>query len=59
MKALPRLLPADAAARRTLFEEIRAIRTAAGELDGEAKRRLDEMEALFNDARTGRREYYE
>ena len=48
LEALPRLLPADADARRKLFEEIRAIRTAAGELDGEAKRRLDEMEALFN-----------
>ena len=48
LKALPRLLPADAEARRRLFEEIRAIRTAAGELDGEANRRLDEMETLFN-----------
>ena len=48
LKALPRLLPADADARRDLFEEIKAIRTAAGELDGEAKRRLDEMEALFD-----------
>jgi pimeloyl-ACP methyl ester carboxylesterase len=48
LKALPRLLPADAKARWKLFEEIRAIRTAAGELDGEAKRRLDEMEVLFD-----------
>jgi hypothetical protein len=48
LKALPRLLPAGAEARRDLFEEVRAIRTAAGELDGEAKRRLDEIEALFD-----------
>lgn len=48
LKALPRLLPADADARCKLFEEIRAIRTAAGELDGEAKRRLDEIEVLFD-----------
>jgi hypothetical protein len=48
LKALPRLLPADVKARRKLFEEIRAIRTAAGELDGEAKHRLDEMEVLFD-----------
>ena len=47
LQALPRLLPADADARRALFEEIRAISTAAGELEGEAKRRLDEMKALF------------
>ena len=31
-----------------LFEQIKAISTAAGELDGEAKRRLDEIEALFD-----------
>ena len=48
LKTLPRLLPGDADARRNLFEEIRTIRTAAGELDGEAKRRLDEMETLFD-----------
>ena len=48
LQALPRLLPADADARCALFDEIKAIRTAAGELDGEAKRRLDEVEALFN-----------
>jgi hypothetical protein len=48
LKALSRLLPADAGARRSLFEKVKAIRTAAGELDEEAKRRLDEMEALFD-----------
>lgn len=48
LKALPRLLPADADARRHLLEEIETIRTAAGELDGEAKHRLDEVQALFD-----------
>jgi hypothetical protein len=48
LQSLPSLLPEDVDARRRLFEEIRAIRTAVGELDGEAKRRLDEIEALFD-----------
>jgi len=47
LESLPALLPPDADARRSLFESIKTIRTAAGELDGEAKRRLDEMEAIF------------
>jgi hypothetical protein len=47
MQALPRLLPADAAARRALFDEIQAITTATGELEGEARRRLDEVKVLF------------
>jgi len=48
LKALPKLLPPGVETRRKLFEEIRSIRTAAGELDGESRRRLDEMEALFD-----------
>ncbi len=52
LEALPRLLPDDAEARAKLFEQVKAIRTAAGALDGEARRRLDEMEVLF---RTGSR----
>ena len=48
LKALPGLLPVDAAARRDLLEQIKAISSAAGEVDGEAKRRLDEIEALFD-----------
>jgi hypothetical protein len=43
LQALPRLLPADADTRRAMFEEIRTISMATGELEGEAKRRLDEM----------------
>ena len=48
LKALTRLLPEDASTRRGLFKEIRAIETAAGALDGEARRRLEEMEVLFD-----------
>ncbi len=47
MQALPQLLPAAAAARRTMFEELRTICTANGALEGEAKRRLEEVQALF------------
>jgi hypothetical protein len=47
LQALPRLLPADADARCALFDEIRRISTATGELEGEGKRRLEEMKALF------------
>ncbi|MGD8498121.1 MAG: DUF3141 domain-containing protein [Chromatiales bacterium] len=47
LEALPSLLPKDADARRSLFEKIKTIRTAAGELEGEAKRRLDEIEAIL------------
>src|SRR5215475_4279679 len=36
LKALPKLLPSDPVRRRAMFEKIRAIRTAAGELEGEA-----------------------
>jgi hypothetical protein len=47
IQALPRLLPADAAARRALCDEIRAVCSATGELEGEARRRLEEMKAFF------------
>jgi pimeloyl-ACP methyl ester carboxylesterase len=47
MNALSKLLPADAAKRRAMFEKIREIRTAAGELEGEAKRRFEEVKRLF------------
>jgi pimeloyl-ACP methyl ester carboxylesterase len=50
LDALPSLLPVDIEARRSLFEKIKAIRTAAGELDAEAKRRFDEIEAMFDSA---------
>src|SRR5215471_10256683 len=47
-EALPKLLPPDPAKRRAMFEKIREIRTAAGELQGEAKRRFEEVRRLFN-----------
>jgi hypothetical protein len=47
LEALPQLLPADADSGRAMFEEIRAISMATGELEGEAKRRLVEVKALF------------
>jgi pimeloyl-ACP methyl ester carboxylesterase len=48
LEALPKLLPSDPAKRRAMFEKIREIRTAAGELEGEAKRRLEEVRRLFD-----------
>ncbi len=47
MQALPRLLPVDADARRAMFDEIRVICTASGELEEEARRRLDEIKAVL------------
>ena len=47
LQALPRLLPANAAARRALRDEIQRICTAISQPEGEAQRRLDEMKALF------------
>jgi hypothetical protein len=48
VQALPRLLPAEAQARRALFDQIKSITTAAGELEEEARRRLEEMKVLFD-----------
>ena len=47
MKALSSLLPDDISARRSMFDIVKSIRTAAGELEGEAKRRLDQVEQWF------------
>jgi pimeloyl-ACP methyl ester carboxylesterase len=48
LKALPRLLPAKADERRELYDAMRAVITATGELDGEARRRFDEIKVLFD-----------
>jgi hypothetical protein len=48
LRTLPRLLPAKADERRELFEAMRAVITAAGELDGEAERRFDEIKVVFD-----------
>lgn len=47
LRALPRLLPADATARRALCKEIRETCAAIGAPEGETKRRLEEMKNLF------------
>jgi hypothetical protein len=51
LHALPRLLPAGAEGRRALLDQIgdliKSVSTAGGELEGEGKRRLEEMEVLF------------
>jgi hypothetical protein len=47
MATLPQLLPIDPAMRREMFEVIHSIRSAAGALQGEARRRLDEIAAIF------------
>lgn len=51
LQALPRLLPAEAEARRALLAQIgdliTTITTATGEWEAEARRRLDEMKVLF------------
>jgi hypothetical protein len=46
-------LPADADDRHALFDDIRTIITAAGELEAEASRRLEEMQVLFETAAAG------
>jgi pimeloyl-ACP methyl ester carboxylesterase len=47
LRTLPRLLPADYDERRALTEKLTEICTAAGEIEGEAKRRLEEMKNLY------------
>jgi pimeloyl-ACP methyl ester carboxylesterase len=48
MSALPKLLPRDADARKTAFDLIRRIVLARGEPSSEAKRRLAQVEELFD-----------
>jgi len=55
VKALPKLLPDSAADRRRMFEIVKAIRSGAGEVEGEAKRRLDEIEEVFTRGPTSRK----
>jgi pimeloyl-ACP methyl ester carboxylesterase len=47
LRTLPFLLPADCDERRALTDKLTAICAAAGELEGEAQRRLEEMKNLF------------
>ena len=50
LAAIPRMLPAEAAARTKMLDTIRRIVTAAGELDEERSRRLAQVEKLFGAA---------
>ncbi len=47
LQALPQLAPKDFSDRRRLFDNIKAIKAAAGGLADEDQRRLDEIEAIF------------
>jgi hypothetical protein len=55
LTAIPKMLPAAAAARAKILETIRRIVTAAGELDDERAERLAQVERLFGAAREPRR----
>jgi Protein of unknown function (DUF3141) len=47
IEALPRLLPADAAARQAFLQAIRTIVTSTGELNADAQRRVSEITQLL------------
>ncbi len=53
LAAIPKMLPADAAARTPLLDVIRAVASAAGEVTGERAERLRQIEQLFADGITG------
>ncbi len=55
LESLPALLPPGAKQRRELLQKIKAIRTAAGPLEGEAQRRLDQIQEVFQFVRPGSR----
>jgi hypothetical protein len=47
LAAIPKMLPADRDARRTVFASIHEVLSAAGELSGETRARLDRVAELF------------
>ena len=47
LAAIPKLLPAVASERSRIFENIRSVVTAAGDLPPEAERRFARIKALF------------
>jgi hypothetical protein len=53
LEAIPRMLPADAAARAQVLGRIRRVVSAAGELSGERAERLAQVEKLFGAAAGG------
>jgi hypothetical protein len=48
LKALPKLLPADRGQRAVMLDLVRRVVTARGALPEESRRRLDEIETLFD-----------
>jgi hypothetical protein len=47
LAAIPKMLPEDLDARRSVFTTIREVLSAAGEISGETKTRLDRVAELF------------
>ena len=47
IQAIPQLLPADEATRREALDAVRNVVTAAGSLDAEGRRRLEQVQLLF------------
>jgi pimeloyl-ACP methyl ester carboxylesterase len=47
IETLPRLLPPDLAQRRALLDKLEAIVTAAGDLNADGRRRLNEIKEIF------------
>ena len=47
LAAIPKMLPQDLDARRAVFTAIREVLSAAGEISGETKTRLDRVAELF------------
>jgi hypothetical protein len=47
LSAIPRMLPQDADARRAAYAAIHEVLSAAGDISGETKTRLDRVAQLF------------
>ena len=47
LSAIPKMLPQDMDARRAVFAAIREVLSAAGEISGDTKTRLDRVAQLF------------
>jgi len=53
LAAIPALLPSDLEARRKGLAAVREVLSAAGELTGEAARRMERIADLFGEAQPG------
>jgi hypothetical protein len=47
LAAIPKMLPQDMDARRAVFATIREVLSAAGDISGETRKRLDHVASLF------------